>query len=106
MSIKLQKLNPNYGALIGFISSIPFLVGNLIAVRNIEPFYSFLDSFATPLLPMSLLILFPIGALISALPMFKNKKIYLLNVIVSILLLLVFLILFLEFYKQTVKLNI
>lgn len=97
---KLQKTKPQKLAIIGFLFSVPFTIGNLIAVRAIEPFYSFLDSFATPLLPMSLLILFLVGSIISVFPIFRDKKFYILNLTVSTLLIITFVLLFPAFAEE------
>jgi hypothetical protein len=98
--MKKSKLeNPNFAAIIGFLFALPFFIINFIVALRIEPLYSILGAYPalrnTPILPLLLLLLFPIGACISAYPMFQGKqKIYITNTIVVIVLMVVFFILF------------
>lgn len=95
----VQTLNPSSAALNGFLFAVPFFILNFIVALRIQPLYSFLGSFpairATPLTPLLLLLLFPIGAYIAARPMFYGKrKFYPLNALVAAGLLVIFWVLF------------
>lgn len=104
--------NPKSAALIGFLFAVPFLAINFIVALHIEPFYSFLGSFpairATPLTPLLLLLLFPIGAFIALRPMFQKtpdgqRRFLIGNSLVALTLLAFFLVVFSalgeEFYR-------
>jgi hypothetical protein len=63
---------PGPAALIGVLSTLPFVVTALIVSLRIEPLYSFLGSFPSirnsPLLPLLLLLFVPVGAFIALRP--------------------------------------
>ena len=91
--------NPGWAALVGFLFVVPFLTLNTIVGAQIEPFYSLLRPAGSHpgllefLLLFILLLLLPlVGAFIAARPMFGKKpegekRFYLLNFIVAVVLL-------------------
>lgn len=90
----------NKAALIGFLFSIPFWFVNFIVALKIDPFYGWLETMpflrSTPVLPLILLMLFPIGAFISIRPLLKKgakTKNLMLNIAVSLIMFAVFLLL-------------
>lgn len=96
-------------ALIGLVSTLPFVITNFIVGLRIEPFYGFLDSFpvirSSPILPLLLLLFFPVGAIFSLYPMLSkekdgSRKMYILNSVLSAVLLAIFLFLFIPLAKD------
>jgi len=89
--------NPKSAALAGFLFALPFLVMNTIVGSRIEPFFSLIrpDTHTSPfefVLLAVILILLPVGAFIAVRPMFRKRangerKFYLLNTIIALILL-------------------
>ena len=92
MRKKLQTLNPIKAAVIGLLSTAPFLTLNFLVSNQIEPILSILRPDGTTnileqIVVLFLLLILPlIGAFITVFPMFANKKLYLLNIIIAIIL--------------------
>lgn len=84
-------------ALIGFLFLFPFAVMNVIVALRPEPVYSILGSIgfiaAAPWPVVILVALILVGAVIAAWPQLRERKIYVLNAIFSVVLLAIFLIL-------------
>jgi hypothetical protein len=110
--MKNLSTKPTLAATIGFLFAAPFVIMNFIIALRIEPFFSFIGSFPAirnaTLTPLLLLLLFPIGAYIAALPMLRQdasgkRKMIIANSIVIAILLVVFAVLFTalgeEFYR-------
>ena len=93
---------PGVAAMIGVLSVVPFLILNTIVVNRIEPFFSLIrpglhTSPQEYLLLSIVLLLMPVGAFIALRPMLRKsadgkRKIYGLNSLLSMLLLLVFVV--------------
>ncbi len=101
--MKNLSTKPALAATIGFLFAIPFLIMNFIIALRLEPFYSFIGSFPAirnaTLTPLVLLLLFPIGAYIAALPMLRKdtngkRRMLVANSIVIVIMLAVFVVLF------------
>jgi hypothetical protein len=92
------KSIPSTSWIYGFLFSLPFLLLNCIVALRIQPFYSWLELVTpvrrSPMLPLFLLLLFPVGAYVAARPMIERKKFYLLNSLVAVALLIFFFVVF------------
>ena|SRR3989344_990925 len=110
--MKNLSTKPALAATVGFLFAAPFVIMNFIIALRLEPFYSFLGSFPAirnaMLTPLLLLLLFPVGAYIAALPMLRKdangkQKMLVANSIVILILLVIFAVLFTglgeEFYR-------
>lgn len=64
-------------AFLGLSFSLPFFLANAIVSLRVEPLYSTFAAFPgirnNPFFPLLLLVLFPVGAAIAALPMLPRK---------------------------------
>lgn len=91
--------------MIGLLLALPFVIANFIVSLQIEPFYSFLESFPvirnSPVLPLVLLLLFPLGAFISI----REEK-SALNIIVAAVLIIVFIPLFFGLAEEMYRCDI
>lgn len=101
--MKSITTHPRLAAFVGFLFASPFVIMNFIVALRLEPFYSYLGSFPAirnaMFLPLLLLLLFPIGAYIASRPMLHKdatgrRKLFVINAIVAILLLVSFVVLF------------
>lgn len=114
MTKKSISPNPNKAALIGFLFALPFVITNFIVALRIEPFYLFLGSFSvirnSPIFPLLLLLLFPVGAFVAMRPSLKKvdgkRKFYLTNSIVAIVLIVVFILLFTALEEELYRCNV
>ena len=86
---------PTAAALLGALFVVPFLLLNAIVAARIEPFFSLLRPglHTSPqeyvLLPVVLLLV-PIGAFIALRPMLRHRRLYVVNSLLAILLLVGF----------------
>ncbi|MBX3036517.1 MAG: hypothetical protein KF758_06365 [Anaerolineales bacterium] len=89
--------NPKTAALTGFLFALPFLIMNAMVANQFQPLLSFLrpdghtSNFEYVLLAF-VLILLPIGAIVSIRPMFAEKKLYILNIVLAFILIVGFVI--------------
>lgn len=96
-------MTPKTAAFSGLTFSLPFILLNFVVSLRLEPFYSILGSVPairnSPVLPLLILLLFPVGAYVAVKPILgKDKqKAYIFNLIVAGILLIVFAILFFGF---------
>ena len=96
-AMKNITTNAKSAALAGFLFALPFLVMNTIVGSRMEPFYSLIrpDAYTSPfeyVLLAVILLLLPVGAFIAVRPVFRKgangeRKFYLLNIIVAVILL-------------------
>jgi hypothetical protein len=109
---KTKLSDPTFAAITGVLFALPFFILNAIVAMRIEPIYSFLGMYPairnTPLFPLVMLLLFPVGAFVAAFPMMQKsangkRKFYLVNAVIALILLVVFLVIFSalgqEFYE-------
>jgi hypothetical protein len=108
-------MKPNTAALKGFLFSLPFFVLNFIVSLRLEPFYSIFGSVPairnSPFIPLLLLLLFPVGAFVAALPMLQTgakgkRKIYIANMAVAAVLLIIFVLLFSVLGEELYQCNV
>ena len=84
-------INPKIAALTGFLFALPFLIMNAMVANQFQPLLSFLrpdghtSNFEYVLLAL-VLILLPIGAFVSIRPILAEKKLYILNIILVLIL--------------------
>lgn len=99
--MKVYQLVHTSAAIKGFLYVLPFFVVNLIVGLRIEPLYSLLGAIPlirrSPIIPLLLLLLFPIGAWVALRPIWsKNaqgkRTVYILNGFVAFVMLSVFLV--------------
>jgi hypothetical protein len=102
---------PKKTAIVGALFALPFFLANFVVALRFEPFYSLLGIIPamrkTPILPLLLLLLFPIGAYIAIRPSIQKKsgkrKFYIANTFIAAFLLVFFFIVFTalgeEFYR-------
>lgn len=92
-------MTPNTFAGLGLLLALPFILTNFVVSLQLEPTYSWLGSIPflrnSPIFPLALLLLFPIGAFIAARPLFdktsqKKQKFLWLNIVVTVTLLVLF----------------
>lgn len=114
MKIKtLRYLDSKQAAFIGFVFTFPFLILNKIANSQMEPYYSLIKTnglmvnpFAYFLIAISLLLL-PIGAVISILPIFQKtnerNKVYFINIILALSMLIFFVTISFGFISEIYK---
>lgn len=115
--MKNLSTKPALAATVGFLFIIPFIIANFVVVLHIEPFYSLMGSVSFirnsefMLLFLILILLFPIGAFIAIRPMLHKgedgkRKLYPLNILVAMILLLGFALLFIGFGEDIYKCDI
>ena len=94
-TMKSISASPGTASLLGALCLVPFLFLNWIVVTRFEPFFSWLrpGAHTSPqeyvLLPL-VLLLFPVGAFIAARPMFRQRRFFVVNSLLTVFLLLSF----------------
>jgi hypothetical protein len=98
-----KSVNPHGAAVTGALLAVPFIITNLIVSLRIEPFYALLETIPavrnSPVFPLLLLFLFPVGAFIAMRPMIQKetqgqRTFYPVNILIAVILLVTFFILF------------
>src|SRR5689334_18157926 len=89
------SLKPNQAALVGILFALPFLILNGVISQRIEPLFTLIrpGKHTSPLeivLLTIIILLFPTGAFISALPIYRKKKFYPINIFAALALLAIF----------------
>lgn len=99
-------------ALLGSLCALPFVLMNFVVALRVEPFYANLGSVPvirnSPVTPLLLLLLFPVGAFVAMRPLFAGgkKSGYAINILVSMLLIATFIPLFLALGQDLYRCDI
>lgn len=107
--------NPKPAALIGFLFTTPFMLLNTIAGNQIEPFYTifkintagaFWDYPVGHISAIVALLLLPLGAFVAIRPVFQQRKVYALNLMLALILLCLFVLISTALAEEIYRCNV
>ncbi len=102
-AMKSTPLHPTQVALTGLLFALPFILANFVVALRLQPLYTWLGSVETlqqtPVLPLLLLLLFPVGAFVAARPLLEKdskgkRQFYILNAALATTLIVLFVVMF------------